>query len=1275
MIKKIFPFPVLILVVQLLNAQNLIVSRTIIWNDTLKSVEFSDYKSRIVPVFENASFDDQKYGFLPIYTEQFQVSSYGEATVTLSDEVFENFETDKVDASVFQNIDQEIYDVQVGICKKQPIVDFHLLPFRVNHATGKIERLISFTASISVTENLNRNQNQKIYSSSSVLSTGNWYKIAIAQNGIYKLDKSYLESIGINTNQINPKDIRIYGNGGRMLSESNSAFSYDDLQENAIEVAGENDGSFDNADYVLFYAEGPNQWNYNETSQTFSHITHLYSNYNYYFLTVDLGAGKRISNQQSLSVTPDNSVNSFDNYSYHELDTVSLIESGREWYGELFQFIPSQTFTFSTPGFVNANATVTANVAAHCTSHPTSFSFYSNNNLIGSASIGIVCADFTCNYANPFQSAFNFTPNSSTTSVTLNYNNNGDNTAEGYLNFLELVYRRQLSMVNNSVLLFRDAASIGTGIHSQFNLSNANSSTVIWDVSNPLDVKNQQYSLNGSVANFVVLNDTLKQFAAFSNSGFLTPVSVKHIPNQNLHGIQQADYIIVTPPEFFTEAQQLADFHKQTTPGLTAKVVETDQIYNEFSSGCKDISAIKAFVKMLYDRATTQNQLPKYLLLFGDGTVDNKELVSINQNFVPTYQSTSSLSPVSSFTSDDFYGFLDDIEGGNILNSAEKLDIGIGRLPVTTEEEAQALVNKIEHYSSTETFGNWRNWLTYVADDEDYNQHFRDAESVDKWVAANYPVYNINKIYLDGYQQETTPGGGRYPDVTTAINNQIYSGTLMMNYVGHGGVAGWAHERILGVSDFQNWTNFDKLPLFVTATCEFSRYDEVGATSAGEYLLLNANGGAVGLVTTVRLVYSSANYDLNSNFTKQIFANTNGQYQTLGEALMNGKNNVTTDAVNNRKFTLLGDPALTLNYPKVNVSTTQFNGHDVGTVADTMKALQKITISGKVTDESGNVLSNYNGIVYPTIFDKKLVYYTLANDPTSTSVPFIMQKNILYNGKASVHNGLFTFSFIVPKDISYSYGSGKISYYSDNGTIDANGFDTTFIVGGTASSFLADNEGPQVDVYMNNENFIFGGITDQNPYVLVKLADENGINTTGTGIGHDITGLLDNNSQSTIVMNEFYESDLDNYQSGEVRYPLKNLEDGLHTIQVKAWDVYNNSSSGYTEFVVASNASMALNHVFNYPNPFTTNTQFMFETNISGGLLHVKVEIFTIAGNLIKTIQQDVMNEGYRISGITWDGRDDFGSPIGKGVYVYKVTVVSDSGAKANTFQKLVILK
>ena len=719
-------------------------------------------------------------------------------------------------------------------------------------------------------------------------------------------------------------------------------------------------------------------------------------------------------------------------------------------------------------------------------------------------------------------------------------------------------------------------------------------------------------------------------------------------------------------------------------------MVTTDQVYNEFGGGIADISAIRDYMKMLYDRASGDTGLmPKYLLLFGDGSFDNKNRVDNNTNLIPTYESYQSFDPTSSFNTDDFFGFLDDNEGGNMLSSSMKMDIAIGRIPAKDATEAESVVTKIKFYKSPASLGPWQNVLTFCADDEDGNEHINSMNTIADYVGTTYPQFNLDKIYLDAYQQISTPGGARYPDVNTAINNRIYSGTLIFNYMGHGGPTGLAHERILSNVDFDGWTNLCKLSLFITATCDFSNFDNAYIISAGERLMLNANGGAIGLVTTTRLVYSSGNKELNKNFMSQVFRIVNGNPITIGEALRICKN-ITSSDDNNRKFTLLGDPAISLVNSSNKILTSTINLHTVTSGPDTLKALEKVTVTGFVADKNGMKISTYNGTVYPTVFDKTVTYKTLGNDPGNSPIKnFQLQKNAIFNGKASVKNGDFSFTFIVPKDIAYQYGFGKLSYYSQDGTSSASGYKNDVVVGGSASSFDQDNKGPQIQIYMNDEKFVFGGMTDENPTLFVKLKDESGINTVGNGIGHDVTGVTDEDSKSTFVLNDFYESNLDDYQSGTIRYPLKNISEGRHNITVKAWDVYNNSNEGYTEFIVASSAQAALAHVLNYPNPFTSQTEFMFEHNLSSGNLQVKIEIYSVSGKLVKTILQSVdegnrngiscmaeTNAGsFRVNGIMWDGNDDYGDPLAKGVYVYRVSIKNDAGLKADTFEKLVLLK
>ena len=542
---------------------------------------------------------------------------------------------------------------------------------------------------------------------------------------------------------------------------------------------------------------------------------------------------------------------------------------------------------------------------------------------------------------------------------------------------------------------------------------------------------------------------------------------------------------------------------------------------------------------MLYDRASSENEIPRYLLLFGDGSYDNKSNDINNTNFILTYQSENSINPAYSFVTDDFFGLLDDNEGG----ATGLLDVGIGRFPVKSVEEAQSMIDKVLNYTNVNTMGDWRNSLCFIADDEDNNIHMKNANALTTLIDTTYPEYIIEKIFLDAYPQISTPNGERYPEVNTAINNKINKGTLIINYIGHGNELKLAHENILGINDIASWENMDKLPLFITATCEFSRFDDIGRnssgeitqpTSAGEHILLNQNGGGIALLSTTRLVYSDLNFILNQNFYKYVFQRDKNY--RLGDVLRLTKI-ISGASHNKRNFTLLGDPALQLAYPKNIIITDSINGKNISVNIDTLKALSQVKISGYIEASNGIRLNDFNGTISPVVFDKVTTLSTLSNDGTP-KMNFDVQNNILYKGKASVTNGNFSFTFIIPKDISYNLGFGKISYYAHNNNYDAHGYCKNILIGGSADSLITDNRGPSINLYMNNKNFVFGGITDENPILLAFVKDGYGINTVGSGIGHDITAILDNNPSNLIVLNDYYESDINSYRSGKIEYQL-----------------------------------------------------------------------------------------------------------------------------------------
>ena len=1120
---------------------------------------------------------------------------------------------------------------------------------------------------------------QRTYKSSSVLASGNWYKLATQSAGIYKIDIPFLNSLGISTGNLASNSIRLFGNGGQMLAEANSGPWTDDLQENAIMIVDGGDGILNGADYILFYAAGPDQWVKDSFNLRFTHKKNLYTNRSFYFLSVG-GTGKRISTS-AVTTSPNTTVTSFSERYFHELDTVNFLASGREWYGEEFASMPGKTTTRDFGVGLsnltnNSPVTVISQCIARSVGGASRFDLRLNNQLLGQSFINGVNGGIYDLFAQ--QSTSTYTITTAQNSLQINYNFvPGSFNAQGWLNWFELFCRRNLFLNGTDQLLFRDWLSVGPGNIASFVVSNATAATQVWDITDPLTPVQMPGNLSGSDFRFVNTASRLREYAAFNNTNFLVPVAVGRVNTQNLHTASAADYIIICYPAFLQQAQRLAQFHQQQN-SLRSVVVTTDQVFNEFASGSPDPVAIRDFVKMYYDKfGASAADKPKYLLLFGDASYDPKDRLNNNTNLVPAWENNFSLDPLSTYASDDFYGFLDDNEDINSGLVINYLDIGIGRVPAKNTEEAKNFVDKVIAYYAKPALGPWRNNLTFIADDEDANLHVQDAEIFTTTAGTALPVANQQKIYLDAFRQESGSGGSNYPQANIAINNQVYNGTLIWNYNGHGGARRLAEETVLDQEIVNNWNNADKLPLFITATCDFAPYDNPAINSIGENILVRPKTGAIGLMTTTRVVFAFSNRIMNNNYLQlALQADANGKYKALGDAVKEAKNftyQTSGDITNNRKFTLLGDPALTLAFPQLKVRATKVNGIPVAQ-ADTLSSTEKITIEGEVTDLQGNILTGFNGAVYPVVFDKPQTISTLANDATSQVTPFVVQNNSLFKGKATVQNGLFSFSFKVPKDINFQYGNGKLSLYAENGTTDAAGAFTNFIVGGIGNNTGNDTEGPEIKPYLNDEKFVNGGITNENPVLIVKLADSSGINTTGMGIGHDIVATLDNDNNRFFILNDFYQSDPDSYQQGTAKFQLPALEPGTHSLKIKAWDVLNNSNEAVLEFTVASDEELKLSHVLNYPNPFTTNTSFWFEHNKPGQPLQVYLQIMTVTGRVIKTIRKTITTDGNRSDEIQWDGRDEFGDKPGRGVYIYKLRVTAPDKKKKEVIEKLVIL-
>ncbi|QMU64056.1 MAG: type IX secretion system sortase PorU [Flavobacteriaceae bacterium] len=1109
--------------------------------------------------------------------------------------------------------------------------------------------------------------------SDSVLSQGNWYKFSVDTTGVFRIDRNLLAQIGVSLNNLDPRKIHIYGNGGNLLPERNSDFRYDSLQENAIYVAGEADGVFDNTDYILFYAKGPHDWVVNPASNSAAHRQNIYSDKAYYFIKVDDTDGKRITTATPVTEPTTLQVTTFDDYIFYEKENVNLFAIGRQWFGEDFNVEHERTFVIPFPNVVqNESITVKVRgVAASALASSMDVSVNGQNvySLNYAPVSGLTLAragDRTTTIANTNENI----------SVTITYNNNGNPSARAYLDYIEIKGKKNL-IANQQQFAFRsfDAANAGGNV-VEYQINNAANIFQIWDVSdhiNPRMIENQSAATNFT---FKENGGLLKEYILLNQSDFYTPEAVTNgnIANQNLHALQDINYLIITNSELSSEAQRLASYH-ETNSNYTTKVVLLDEIYNEFSSGSKDITGIRDFIKRLYDTNTAADKKLKYVCFFGDSSYDYKDRIVNNNNIVPVYEAIESFNLATSYVSDDFFAMLDPNEGTMV--SAHTVDIATGRIPVTTIQEAREAVNKIISYYGQQSLGDWRNVITLLSDDIDANSDIAIQSGVEKIadsIKRYKPVFNVNKIYADAFTQQTSSGGERYPDVNLAITNSFEKGTLLLDYFGHGGEDGFASERILDRPQIQSFLNENTLPLLITITCEFTRFDNPNRETAGELTFKNSQGGAVSMITTTREVFITVGQNFNEDLIR-ILLEFEGEDLTIAEALAKTKNEFTSSE---QKFFIyyLGDPAMKLAIPSSNILITKMNGIDVSQSLDTLKALSRVRFEGIVTDNTNTVLPNFNGTLSTTVYDKPVDKRTLDNDGFGISVTFDSQESKLFTGKASVENGVFNFDFIVPKDIRIAYGKGKLSFYATDQQIDKAGYNLDVVVGGINENAPADNTGPEIQLFMNDESFIDGGNTNTSPNLIALLSDESGINTSITSVDHDIVAILDGDESNPIILNDFYETELNDFTKGRVTHRLRNLTVGPHTLKLKAWDTYNNSSEATLNFVVVSDAILNLENVLNYPNPFVNYTEFWFNHNKPNEPLEVQVQVFTVSGKLVKTINQSVQTTGHLSRNITWNGLDDFGNKIGKGVYIYKLMVRSTiSNLVSQKYEKLVILQ
>lgn len=1247
------------------------------WNKSNELLESGDDNSLFPATFSDAQYATDNP--LPFYSGKIRITSAGNISHKI--QYIKSEPVQLPNPSQEWEIPKNI-QIQTSIQQErnQLYLVYSFIPL-IKTSDGEMHRVTQVNFEFSIQpEFITKNRNPE-FAEQSVLREGEIYKFAIDHSGLFKITAADLDHFGINRANLNPANIQIFGNPGGANPEAIAEERFDDLLENAIWIHGGEDGSFDNDDYIIIYAHGPHAWKVNDGG-TFNYHHNIYDDNNYYFLKIGNANGLRITNRNNVEGEyPLASLSQ--KYLRYEIDAYNLLAdfestqgSGQQWFSEKYtteryhnfsNFFKDDFIELSEPAYFDFRFAARSSALSKVNLKVDNINHEVNLNAVNVANIESTYADLK-------RLTFSQLLSSSTPSVELIFPNTA-NQSTGWLDYIEMQYKSKL-VYNDLPLTFRNTDALDYDIFG-FQIESESAEPWIWDITETEKIFNQKYLKLQDKISFQYEVNTHREFVIFEPTQVNNKVKfIAKIDNQNLHATTRADLVIIYHENFKAQAEKLAQ-HRATFNDYSVIAVPVDQIYNEFSSGKKDPTAIRNFARMLYKRDAKFN----YLLLFGDGSFDYKHIRKneyADENFIPVYETSNSLHPINSFPTDDYYALLDDQEGGNLVG---QLDIAVGRLTVRTPEEAENIVNKLVNYdTNADTKGSWRLRTAFVGDDEDGNIHFRDADEIAERLAHKEKAMNIEKIYFDAFPQVSTPGGERFPEATAAINNNIFNGLLTICYLGHGGPRGWAQERVLKIDDIENWDNKNKLPLIVTATCSFTGFDDPKITSAGEISFLKKETGAIGLFTTVRAVYANQNKRLTSAVFDTIFSKDNGLTMPIGEILRRAKNSNSADtlSVNARKFLLVGDPSMRLALPDKKIVISNINGQpvDESYSADTIKALQKIQFEGFIENDEGKIQSDFNGTIFCSVFDKAIEAKTLGNNTTSLPRPFNIQKTILFKGQSSVINGKYSFEFYLPADINFEIGKGKISLYAASESSDAKGYFDNFYIGGSEPANFDDNP-PIVDVYLNTEDFVFGGISSSNPILLVKLEDDFGINLSGVSIGHDLTAELDNDSKQRFILNEFYESELNDYRKGTVRFPLKDLEQGRHSIKVKAWDLSNNLGEGYTEFIVTDNIEESLTHVFNYPNPFSTSTYFQFQHNLAGTELEISINIFDLSGQLVKTINYDTIDDGFRVADIEWDGTNNSGAAIPNGIYLYKINLTATQLGikKESNFEKLVILK
>ncbi len=1112
----------------------------------------------------------------------------------------------------------------------------------------------------------------------STMAAGDWYRIEISEDGIYKLPKSWFDQTGINTANLDPRTIKLYGCGGRELPLDINAPRPENLQELAIEVPGEADGKFDASDYVLFYGQGLTGFTYDSASQRYRHYIHRFDAVNSYLLTFGGAPGKRIAARASLADPNPARPSSFIGKAFVEEEKVNLIHSGRLWLGpkiaagtgsgsnsmvytmKLDQLVPGLPVTIRTELYSRANYGTANSIAiddngtALCTVPMGNVNLATDRDDIAWQSPVAECA---------------IPPGLPDGRSNLRFTyiaDNPDQTDGAYVDWVEWYYPHAFAPTSD--ILFFSAPDTSAAVEYAIN-GYSSSDVSVYDVTDFTNVARiADPFVSGGTVRFQSRGrrGAPSQFVSLTSAAWKTPAAGTKVPNSGLLSSVGASFVIITAPEMVPAANALKAWRERDGEDkISTLVTTTQEIYDEFNSGVTDPVAIRNFLAWAFQNWGTP---PEYVLLLGDGHYDYLLHTTSERIWVPVFETENSINLIESYVTDDFYA--------QIAGNDDVVDLKIGRIPAGSPDEAMDAVNKIILYETGQSRLPWRNTITFVADDgptttgDDGSLHTGQAEDLARSIPEEFEQ---KKIYILAYKTVYTSEGRRKPEANQAIIDQINAGTVITNFTGHGNESVWTHERVL-VADVSipKMENKDRLSFLCAATCAFGLYDAPDLRSGAEMMVVKPDGAMIGALAAPRVVFSQENSNFNSRYLHYLInagRGPDGRALRVADATFYTKQEL-HGAAGYEKFALLCDPTVRLAFPRYKGVIDQILVNDKPAIGDTvqLKALSKAQFRASVRRPDGSVWSDFNGVSFASLFD--------AN--RSIPVPewgnwsYIMPGGLLYRGQVSVQNGQFTVTFIVPKDITYENNPGRFSLYFENANADGLVYSTKLRVSGSETDTSGAKKPPRLDLFLDSRSFRPGDVVNENALLLVDIADDYGVNTTGNGVGHNIEGWLDDNPAS-FVLNDYYSSKIDSYQEGTVEYPMHDLAPGRHTLKVRAWNIYNISGMAETQFEVATSASLALRDVYTFPNPMKNETSFTFLHNLSEPV-DVTIRIYTVAGRLVKKIEKRNLPD--RFIQIPWDGRDEDGDLMGNGLYFYRLNVTAEGGSKGSeVVEKLAIVR